>query len=274
MSKRLIINADDFGYAEGSVPAIIELYEAGVVTSTTALVNQPHWPEAAAYLREHPGLGAGVHLVMNEGQPVLPAERVPSLVDGAGQFRDGNALLRRYGRLRLPQLQAEWHAQIKKFVAEAGRQPDHLDLHCHYPYVFPSWFRITLELAREYGRIPIRMPFDDALDRKAEGLAAGVGFPTWLVLWQGRRYQRMVAKYGLKRANYFESSFSLFVPDEHRTAEYLLGLLDALPDGITELIVHPGTEVWRDKDRRALLDPRVKARIDELGVALITYGDL
>jgi len=83
-----------------------------------------------------------------------------------------------------------------------------------------------------------------------------------------------VAKYGLKRANYFESSFSLFVPDEHRTAEYLLGLLDALPDGITELIVHPGTEVWRDKDRRALLDPRVKARIDELGVALITYGDL
>ncbi|MFN2273136.1 MAG: carbohydrate deacetylase [Anaerolineae bacterium] len=274
MSKRLIINADDFGYAEGSVPAIIELYEAGIVTSTTALVNQPHWPEAAAYLREHPGLGAGVHLVMNEGQPVLSAERVPSLVDGAGQFRSGNALLRRYGRLRLPQLQAEWRAQIEKFVAEAGRQPDHLDLHCHYPYVFPPWFRITLELAREYGRIPVRMPFDDALDRKAEGLAAGVGFPTWLVLWQGRRYQRMVAKYGLKRANYFESSFSLFVPDAHRTAEYLLGLLDALPDGITELIVHPGTEIWRDKDRRALLDPRVKARIDDLGIELITYGDL
>ncbi|MBN1977423.1 MAG: ChbG/HpnK family deacetylase [Anaerolineae bacterium] len=274
MGKRLIINADDFGYAEGSVPAIIELYEAGVVTSTTALVNQPHWPEAAAYLREHPGLGAGVHLVMNEGRPILPVERVPSLVDGVGQFRDGNALLRRYGRLRSAQLQAEWRAQIEKFVAEAGRRPDHLDLHCHYPYVFPSWFRITLKLAQEYGRIPVRTPFDDALERKAEGLAAGVGFPTWLVRWQGRRYQRMVAQYGLKRANYFESSFSLFVPDERRTAEYLLGLLDALPDGVTELLAHPGTEVWRDKDRRALLDPRVKARIDELGIELITYGDL
>lgn len=274
MGKRLIINADDFGYAEGSVPAIIELYEAGVVTSTTALVNQPHWPEAAAYLRGHPGLGAGVHLVMNEGGPILPVERVPSLVDGAGQFRDGNALLRRYGRLRSAQLEAEWRAQIEKFVAEAGRRPDHLDLHCHYPYVFPSWFRITLKLAQEYGRIPVRTPFDDALERKAEGLAAGVGFPTWLVRWQGRRYQRMVAQYGLKRANYFESSFSLFVPDERRTAEYLLGLLDALPDGVTELLAHPGTEVWRDKDRRALLDPRVKARIDELGIELITYGDL
>jgi predicted glycoside hydrolase/deacetylase ChbG (UPF0249 family) len=274
MSKRLIINADDFGYAEGSVPAIIELYEAGIVTSTTALVNQPHWPEAAAYLREHPGFGAGVHLVMNEGRPLLSAKRVSSLVDGDGRFRDGNALLRRYGRLRPAQLEAEWRAQIEKFVAEAGRWPDHLDLHCHYPYAFPSWFRITLKLAQEYRRVPVRMPFDDALDRKAPKLAADGGFPTWYVRWQGRRYQRMVAQYGLKRANYFESSFSLFVPDEHRTAEYLLGLLDALPDGVTELLAHPGTEVWRDKDRRALLDPRVKARIDELGIELIAYGDL
>jgi predicted glycoside hydrolase/deacetylase ChbG (UPF0249 family) len=274
MSKRLIVNADDFGYAEGSVPAIIELYEAGVVTSTTALVNQPHWPEAAAYLHDHPGLGAGVHLVVNEGRPVLPAAQVRSLVDGDGQFRDGGALLRRYGRLRVRELEAEWRAQVETFVADAGRQPDHLDLHCHFPYVFPAWFRVSLELAQDYGHVPVRMPFDDALDRKAEALAAGAGFPAWLVRWQGGRYQRLVARYGLKRANYFESSFSLFAPDEHRTVDYLLGLLDALPEGVTELITHPGTEGWRDKERRALLDPRVKARIEELGIELITYGDL
>ncbi|MBN1810202.1 MAG: ChbG/HpnK family deacetylase [Anaerolineae bacterium] len=274
MSKRLITNADDFGYAEGSVPAIIELYEAGIVTSATALVNQPHWPEAAAYLRDHPGLGAGVHLVMNEGRPILPVAQVRSLVDDQGQFRDGNALLRRYGRLRVRELKAEWRAQIEKFIADTGRRPDHLDLHCHFPYVFPSWFRASLELAREYGHIPVRMPFDDALDRKAEALAAGAGFPAWLVRWQGRRYQRMVARYGLKRADYFEPFFSLFVPDEHRTVDYLLGLLDVLPEGVTELITHPGTVGWRDKERRTLLDPLVKARIEELGIELITYGEL
>lgn len=274
MAKRLIVNADDFGCAEGVVPAIIELYEAGIVTSATALVNLPHWSEAAAYLCDHPGLGAGVHLVMNEGRPILPVEQVRSLVDGDGQFRDGNALLRRYGRLRVRELKAEWRAQIEKFVVDTGRHPDHLDLHCHFPYVFSSWFRASLELAQEYGRIPVRMPFDDAFDRKAEELAAGVGFPAWLVRWQGRRYQRLVMRYGLKRADYFESSFSLFVPDEHRTADYLLGLLDALPEESTELLAHPGTEGWRDKDRRALLDPRVKARIEELGIELITYGEL
>jgi len=89
MPRRLIINADDLGYPAGTVPAIVALYEAGVVTSTTAMVNQPHWPEAAAYLRDHPGLGAGVHLVMNDGRPILPPEQVGSLVDAEGRFLTG-----------------------------------------------------------------------------------------------------------------------------------------------------------------------------------------
>ncbi len=271
MSKRLIINADDFGYAEGSVPATIALHEAGVVTSTTALVNQPHWPKAAAYLRDHPGLGAGVHLVMNEGRPILPPEQVGSLVGAEGCFRDGTPLLLRYGRLRTTELKAEWRAQIEKFIADTTRPPDHLDLHCYYPYVFPAWFRVSLELAQEYGHLPVRMPFDDALDDKAPEMAAGRGFPVWYVRWQGRRYQRLVERYGLKRPNYFEMSFS---QDGHRTAEHLLGLLDALPDGITELLAHPGTEGWREDDYRTLLDPHVRQRIVESGIALISYDDL
>ncbi|MDY6876534.1 MAG: ChbG/HpnK family deacetylase [Chloroflexota bacterium] len=271
MTKHLIINADDFGYAEGSVPATIALHEAGVVTSTTALVNQPCWPEAAAYLRDHPSLGAGVHLVMNEGRPILPLERVGSLVNTEGYFRDGTPLLLRYGRLRTAELKAEWRAQIAKFFADTGRPPDHLDLHCYYPYVFPAWFRVSLELAQEYGHLPVRMPFDDALDSKAPEMAADNGFPIWYVSRQGRRYQRLVERYGLKRPNYFEMSFS---QDGHRTTEYLLGLLDALPDGVTELLAHPGTEGWREGDYYGLLNPRVRQHIGELGIALITYGGL
>jgi predicted glycoside hydrolase/deacetylase ChbG (UPF0249 family) len=273
--KRLIINADDFGYPMGTVEAITTLFEAGIVTSTTALVNQPHWPEAAAYLRDHPGLAAGVHLVMNRGQPILPPEQVPSLVDARGFFPEDLPLVLRIWRLRLPQLKAEWRAQIEKFIADTGRQPDHLDLHTRYPYFIPSWFRVTLELAQEYAHIPVRMPFDDALDHKAADVVGGSRILAFYVRWQGRRYQRMVEQHGLKRANYLEMSFSLFVTDEsHRSAEYLLELLDALPEGTTELLAHPGTEDYRERDTRALLDPRVKRRIQELGIELVTFGDL
>lgn len=268
MPRRLIINADDFGNPKGSVPATIALYEAGVVTSTTAMVNQPFWVEAAAYLRGHPGLGAGVHLVLNDGQPILRPKQVPSLVDAEGRFRDGTRLLLRYGRLRTSELEAEWRAQIEKFIADTGRSPDHLDLHCHYPYVFPSWFRASLRLAQEYSHLPVRMPFDDALDRKSPEMSAGWGFPAWYIRWQGRRYQRSVERYALRRPNYFELSFS---QDGHRTAEHLLALLDTLPHGVTELLTHPGTEGYREKDYSALSDRRVKQRIEKLGIELVDF---
>jgi len=56
--------------------------------------------------------------------------------------------------------------------------------------------------------------------------------------------------------------------------EYLLSLLNALPDGITELLVHPRTEGWHERECRVLLDPRVRQRMGELGIELISYGDL
>jgi hypothetical protein len=65
-----------------------------------------------------------------------------------------------------------------------------------------------------------------------------------------------------------------FSQDGHRTVEFLLDLLDGLPDGVTELLAHPGTEGWRVGDYQALIDQRVRRRIEELGIELITYRAL
>jgi chitin disaccharide deacetylase len=273
--RRLIVNADDLGASGGTAQAVAELYAASILTSTTALVNQPEWPQAAEYLRAHPELGAGVHLVMNEGAPVLPRGQVPSLVDKAGNFYRDSALLKRFGRLRTYELEAEWRAQIGKFIRDTSRQPDHLDLHCHFPYVFPSWFRVSLKLAQEFDHLPVRLPFDAALESKAPLMAAKFGFPGWFVLWQGRRYQKMVARYGLKHPDFLEESFSLRAPEAQRTPEYLLQLFESLPNGTTELLCHPGTGIeWRQKDYHVLLDSRLLSRIRELGIELVTYRGL
>ena len=272
MIRYLIIHADDLGFPAGTVEAIGALFEAGIVTSTSVMVNQPDWPQAAAMLRAHPEWDAGVHLVMNDGRPVLPPEEVPSLVDSEGCFRDGTALLARYPLISLTELKAEWRAQIEKFIADTGRPPSHLDLHCHYPYVFPAWFRLSLELAEEYGDLAVRTPFDDALDEKAEELSARYGgFPAWFIRWQGRRYREMVDRRGLPRTNYWESSFS---QDGARTVEVLLRILENLPEGSTELLCHPGTEGWRRQDYEALQDLRVRERIEEREIHLIGYADL
>jgi predicted glycoside hydrolase/deacetylase ChbG (UPF0249 family) len=272
MTRHLIVHADDLGSPEGTVDAISELFQVGILTSTSAMVNQPDWPRAAALLRAHPEWDAGVHLVMNDGRPVLPVERVGSLVNDFGIMRDGTGLLLRYPLISRNQLMDEWRAQIERFIADTGRNPSHLDLHCHYPYVFPAWFRLSVQLAVDFGRVAVRLPFDDALEDKAGALSTAYGgFPRRLIMRMGRRYRQIVAEHGLARTNYWESSFS---QEGSRTVPHLLRILDNLGEGTTELLCHPGTEGWRMGDYAALLDPQVRLRIAELGIQLTDYRAL
>ena len=271
MTRYLIINADDLGHPAGTVEAISTLFEAGVVTSASAMTNMPDWPQAAAMLRDHPEWDAGVHLVMNDGQPVLPAAEVPTLVNDAGRFYDGRDLLIRFPIISRSQLKAEWIAQIERFVADTGRTPSHFDLHCHYPYVFPAWFRTSVELAMAHGGIPIRIPFDKALDEKAGELSERYGIPPWFIRWQGRRYRKMVKQAGLAGTDYWESGFS---QDGRRTVPVLLEILEHLPEGTTEILCHPGVEGWRMADYEALIAPRVRGRLAESDIVLTDYRAL
>jgi len=268
--KRLIINADDFGYDEGVNRAIVELFEVGLISSTSSMTNMPAWPQAAATLRQHPELGAGVHLVFNDGRPVLPPEQVPALVDEEGRFLDDSRILRSVRPGTTRQLRAEFRAQIERFIADVGRPPDHLDNHCAVSYVRPDRFKVTLEMAVEYG-LPIRAPFGDDLEEMIPLFAAQNDLPTWLIRWLGVRYRNRVDRAGIGRPNAFIQHFS---QDGNRNAEYLLGVLDNLREGwISELLAHPGYDGgWREEDLKALLDPRIGERLAQPDIELVTFA--
>jgi predicted glycoside hydrolase/deacetylase ChbG (UPF0249 family) len=271
--KRLIINADDFGYDEGVVRGIIELHRLGVVTSTTCMTNMPAWPQAAAYLRDNASLGAGVHLVFNEGPPVLPVEQVPALVGMDGQFLNDSQILRSLRPGTTAQLRAEFRAQIERFTADVGRPPDHLDNHCAVSYTRPDRFKVTLELAQEY-KLPIRVPFGDDLEEQVAFLSERNALPHWMVRWLGAYFRRRIDRAGIGHPNAFLMQFST---PGNRTPEYLLSLLDNLRDRgwLSELLVHPGYDAdWREKDLHALLDPRVRERLDQPDIQLSTFADI
>ncbi len=273
--KRLIVNADDFGVDQAVQLGIVELHQAGIVSSTSCMTNMPAWPEAAAYLRAHPELGAGVHLVMNAGRPLLPVDQVRALVGPDGQFLDDAQILRSLRPGTTAQLRTEFRAQIERFAADVGRLPDHLDNHCAISYVRPDRFKVTLELAREYG-LPVRLPFDDDLESQVEHFAALAPLPKWFIRWQGARYRSRVDGAGIPRPNTFILHFSL--SGNHgpgnRTPEYLLSVLEDLRDGwVSELLVHPGYDGdWRQGDLEALLDPRVRQRLAAPDIELVTFG--
>ena len=270
--KRLIINADDFGYDAGVVQGIIDLYQVGLVSSTSCMTNMPAWPQAAAYLRERPEFGAGVHLVFNDGSPVLPADKVPALVGKDGRFLGDRQILWGFKPGTTSQLRAEFQAQIQRFIADVGRAPDHLDNHCQISYVRPDRFQVTLELAKEHG-LPIRAPFGDDLEELVPALARQNNLPASLILRQGRRYRHKVDRAGIRRPNTFIQHFSM---PGHRTPEYLLSVLAALRDGWTsELLAHPGYDGdWREGDLRSLFDPRVRSELQRPDIELVSFGAL
>jgi predicted glycoside hydrolase/deacetylase ChbG (UPF0249 family) len=69
------------------------------------------------------------------------------------------------------------------------------------------------------------------------------------------------------------------------SVEYLLSLLDRLPEGISELMTHPGYSdetlvaesaysARREDEIAALTDARVRQRIADLGIELTTYASI
>src|SRR5512140_2087771 len=129
--KRLIVNADDFGFSAGVTRGILEAHAAGTVTSTSVIVNMPASEDSVRQLRGAPMLGAGLHLNFTCGRPMAPADQVASLIDRrSGGCHPLPALLVRAfaGRIDPGQVALESTAQLNRLLAE-GVAVTHIDSH-------------------------------------------------------------------------------------------------------------------------------------------------
>jgi hypothetical protein len=284
MSKQLIINADDFGRTRGVSDGIIRAHQEGIVTSTTAMMNM--FGVAADLLKakaEAPNLGLGVHLTFTAGRPLLPTEWVSSLIDERGAFLSQEAIIAKPTRLDTGELESELKAQIKTFQNATGQLPDHLDAH-HFVHIVPQIFALYLDLADEF-KLPIRIPFprreaDLSISEQSPQLIGDARWSTIETLiradWELLGIHTAVRSTDRCWLNFHKDGVSL---------DSLLKMLDNLPGGTTELMTHPGLadeklktastyNVQREKELAILIDPQVKARIQELGIELITYKGL
>ena len=91
--KRLIVTADDFGAAREVNEAVEAAHRGGILTAASLMVAAPAADDAVARARRMPSLRVGLHVVLVEGTPVLPASAVPHLVDDSGDFRSNMAAL-------------------------------------------------------------------------------------------------------------------------------------------------------------------------------------
>ncbi len=118
--KQLIVTADDFGAAVEVNEAVERAHRGGILSAASLMVSGNAARDAVLRAKTMPTLRVGLHLVLVEGKPVLPAKSVPDLVDATGHFRTdmarAGAAMFFLPRVRA-QLAAEIEAQFAAFAA-------------------------------------------------------------------------------------------------------------------------------------------------------------
>jgi hypothetical protein len=281
VKRKLIVNADDYGRSRGVSRGILHAYHHGIVTSTSVKINQPEIEAQLAEATHRPALGVGLHLVFTAWKPVLPPEEVPGLVDEGGFFLEQHTAWAHAAEIPLGQLRNELRAQVGRFTGLAGRLPDHLDCH-HFVYLYPPFFQVYADLAQEL-ELPLRVPFppETEFEKAARTLPFLEGFPRDLVRGMIATNSALLRSRGLVYPSTF---ISTFYGREALTLENLLGLLEALPEGTSELMCHPAFvdpglalstyRTEREIELQLLTHPAVPERVRELGIDLITFGAL
>lgn len=157
--RYLIVTADDFGIGPATSEGILELAGRGVVTGTVLLVNSPYAEQAVRAWRQAGGqLELGWHPCLTLDRPILPAAKVPSLVEADGRFFRLGRFLRRLnlGRVRSAEIRAELKAQYGRFHDLVGRPPSVVNSH-HHVQVFAPVGKILCEvLSRQQPRPYVR----------------------------------------------------------------------------------------------------------------------
>lgn len=234
--------------------------------------------DAVARARRLPTLRVGLHLVLVDGVPALPAHGVPDLVEPSGRFRPNMvlaglnlALNRRAQR----QLAAEITAQFEAFRS-TGLALDHANAHKHF-HVHPVIGNLLLRVGRDFGLNSVRVPLEPADVLRRVEPASTIG-REWLLATHARHLQKKIRGFGL------------FAPDSvfgirwsgAMTRDRLLGLLGALPAGTTEIYCHPALRGgfagsapgYRYTDEfSALTDHQVLAAAQQTGIMLRAFSD-
>jgi len=285
-ARRLIVNADDFGRSHSINEAVVRAHREGVLTSASLMMNEPDCDEAVALARENPKLGVGLHLTLLCGRAALSCEKIPGLVNERGEFGDkpvatgfryfwgahAPRVQRESPRFALPlrgQLRAEIHAQFEKFRA-TGLPLDHVNGHLHL-HLHPTVFRILMEDADKLDIRRLRWT------RDRFWLNARLASGRWLYRVSGAVIYRCLSSHArrhLERRGIRHAGATFGLLQDSRVDEvFVLKLLSCLPAGDSELYSHPSLDKFRH-EFEALISPRVKERVNQLGIRLIRYQDL
>lgn len=259
--KKIIINADDFGYSTAVNLGILEAFKNGVLTSTTLMANMPGRDEAIELAKKNRDLGVGSHLVLTCGTPMTVNK---TLTGKNGTFFNLKEYKLYRSMMDADEIFNEWCCQID-YLKNNGIKLTHLDSH-HHVHTFPENYEITKKIAEKY-----QLCF-----RNSYGLEESLTLP----------YQKGIRGF-LDLMDHPEiRNLDFTVNERHKECfEEIQSVLDSVKENeITELMVHPAFvdetlyanssfNIQRTKEVTLLCDPMLRNILEERNIGCYHYGD-
>ena len=289
--RRLIVNADDFGFTSGVNRAIVEAHTRGIVTSATLMANGPEFAEAVQLAKSLPQLSVGCHILLIDGVPVLASEQVSSLTSGdpkSPRFRESLATFAARavaGSVSADEIEAEAVAQIRK-LQSFGIAVSHIDTHKH-THLLPAVLRPLLRAAAACGIHALRNPFGPRWPMRSSELLSRPGL--WKRFAELRLLSGFAARFreAVQRESFVTPDGTLGIEVTGSLDEKLfLAIAESMPEGTWEFVCHPGyndaelrvaktrLRESREIELRALTLPQARDVLRNNGIDLISYSDL
>ncbi len=288
--KVVILHVDDAGMSFDSNEGAMLALTKGVATSVSVMMPCPWVPGFVGFLKNNPGIDAGLHLTMTSEWkdyrwgPLSGKPQVPGMTDSTGSLWPSVEEVVLHATP--DEIEKEIMAQLER-ARSMGFQPTHLDSHMGTLFATPQFLERYIRVGVQE-KIPVMLPAGHATL-----IARQMNMPEAQVQ-QIRQLGQMVWANGLPVLDDLHNESYNWQPpskklnDKEFSKQAALKYIDALKNikpGLTMVIMHctAPTEVFqyisgsgdvRKADLKAMLDPSLKIFIEKEGIILTTWREV
>ncbi len=279
--KVMVIHADDVGITQSSIDAFQELLEFGTISSGSAMVPAPWFPEAAKLFRENPDIDLGLHFVLNceyesyRWRPVSTMSKESGFVDENGYFKQDKQEVSQTANPSFVTEEIDAQLQVARNL---GMKPTHVDTHCGILWA-PDYMDAYANFYKKHGILPVLFNIDpDNIDPAIQGAIQAFNMST-----------EKIAAFAEQKLPMVDSITGLPVEHTHDVDDRLQlakQILDNVKPGkLTHFAFHPlkdtpeshGLQRYsggRIGDYEVFMRKELKNHLKEKGIQLVGYKDI
>jgi len=263
----LLITADDFGKNYHINRAISIAKKEGILTSASLMIIGERW-EDAVNIAKNEKIDVGLHVSLTEGFSLYLNKKIdmtPTYLGISAQFSKDT----------FSWIKKEVLLQFEKFYL-TGLPFSDVDSH-HHIHIHPRLLRVIVSNCKRYGIKSIRFPYEpwDISSSISDGHRLRNVFYKIVFSLLSKVFLKVISSSGLVSP---DGVFGLYRTG-NITEDWFFLLLDRLckkGKGIFEIYMHPEDKKESPgyNELKVLTSKKVKDKIENLGIRLISFSDL